>query len=102
MFKAIWSWIVGIFKSEWFKDLLAFLMQRTADILSNIGQDAVTAIKAEMARVNTITPAISGAKKFSIVFKFAVALLPGIPESVINYLIESLVQEIKNNPPETV
>jgi len=78
------------------------LMGRTKDILQQVGEDAVTAIKAEIERVNAVVPEMAGSKKFSTVFKFAVALLPGIPESVINFLIEALVQEVKANPPSIV
>lgn len=90
----IFDWIKNIFKSDWMKAILAFVLDRIKEILSQVGKDALNHIKKKIIEVGSNTN-YDNKKKFEIVFEYVKSMIPALRDSAINLLIETLVNQLK-------
>jgi hypothetical protein len=71
-----------------------FALDILKQIIMRVGQENYALIKQKITTVAQMN--ISGKEKAAIVLKYAQSLVPGIASSALNYLIESIVQELKD------
>jgi hypothetical protein len=90
----LWKWFLGLFKTAWFKAFLMFAVDKLRNILEVIGQEAYEKIKAKIIEVSKMD--ITNKAKVDLVFKFIKSLVPVLSDSAVNYMIEAIVQELKD------
>ena len=88
------AWIKGFLQKAWVKALLALAAKKLKEILIKVGEDAMTKIKTKIIEVGQSS--MTGPEKAKAVAKYIKELVPGLADSAINYLIESLVQQLKD------
>ena len=88
------EWIKGIVKSAWFKAVVVFAANKLKDVLVYIGKEVYEMIVVKIQEVSKLD--ISGKEKAEIVAKYIKKQSPGLGQSAINYLIESIVQDLKD------
>jgi galactose-1-phosphate uridylyltransferase len=91
---SIWQKIVAFFQKAWVKVLLKFVTDKLKEILIKVGEDAIGKIKDKIiAEAGTSK---SGTEKLKAVVKYVKELVPTLPDAAINFLIESLVNQLKD------
>lgn len=92
--KKLWQWVLSIFKSAWFKAFLMFAVSKLKEILEKIGKEAYKKIKAKAKELSEST--MTGPQKAKALADYIRSLVPGMADSAVNYLIETIVQELKD------
>jgi len=90
----LWKWFLGLFKTAWFKAFLMFAVERLKKIFEQVGKEAYEKIRAKVIDVASLN--ISNTEKLKAVFKYVKELVPALSDSAVNYLIESIIQDLKN------
>lgn len=90
----LWQWVLNIFKSAWFKAFLMFAMGKLKEILEKVGKEAYDKIKAKAEELSSSS--MTGAQKAKALADYIRSLVPGMADSAVNYLIETIVQELKD------
>ena len=90
----LWSWFIGLFKTAWFKAFLMFAIDKLKAILEQIGKEAYAKIVAKAIELGASS--LTGPQKAKALVTFIKDLVPGIADSMVNYLIEAIVQNLKD------
>jgi len=85
------TWFAGL--PQWTKDILKVVWEIIKNILLTVGKDTVGKITVKIVEVSKLS--VNNDKKFQMVFEYAKSLLPGMKDSAINLLIESLYNKLK-------
>jgi len=89
----IWTSIKNFFKRPWMKSIIDFVGNKLKEVLGFIGKSVYNEIMSKIVEVNLED--ISGEEKFKKVYTHAQDFVSDLPESTLNFLIETLVQDLK-------
>ena len=90
----LWSWFTSIFKSVWFKAFLMLATEKLKKILEQVGQEAYDKIRVKIIEISKSN--LSNTEKAKAVAKYIKELVPVLADSAINYLLESMIQDLKS------
>ena len=89
----IWDGIVAFFSQGWVKAIIKAITSILGDVLKQVGKEALEKIRAKILEVSATN--MSNKQKFDTIFNFVKSLVPGLKDSAINLLIETLYNQLK-------
>lgn len=93
MFQVIYDWIKGIKTPLWLKTILGQIQVLIMTTLINIGKDFIIGLENKIIEVENTD--WSSDRKYKEVFKWCQENAPDLKESLINMLIEIVLQLLK-------
>jgi len=93
---SIFTWIKALLQDAWVKALINSILNALKRTVATVGKEALEKIVTKIKEAAT-HPTMSNGDKFLTVLAYAKTLVPGISESALRFLIESLVQDLKSN-----
>ena len=90
----IYNWLSGIKTPTWLKTLLSQIQDLIIAAAMSIGKEYISQLEAKILDTAQNSNYTSE-KKFMVVFKWAKDNIPDIKDSVLNMLIEILVNKLK-------
>ena len=78
---------------KWLQEILTVLWEILKNLLTQVGEPLVQKLTTKIIEVSTMS--VNNDKKFQLVYDYAKSLLPGMKDSAINLLIESIYNKLK-------
>lgn len=95
-FQRAYDWFKNLTAPQWLRQIIKTLNDLLISLALQIGKNAINKIKAKIIEVAD-NPKLTNEDKFKEVFDFTIELSPQLSERYINLLIESLVNQLKED-----